>query len=89
MAGLVYGERSVFHIMLGEGMAEAVRAGDVVKLMGGRGAAGPLRKAMLLEGVDFMRTGGFTSIEHGAEEIQITLTAFDRSLERLQAEGVV
>jgi glutamate-1-semialdehyde 2,1-aminomutase len=57
--------------------------------MGGRGAAGPLRKAMLLEGVDFMRTGGFTSIAHGDQEIQFTLNAFDRAIERLQAEGVV
>jgi glutamate-1-semialdehyde 2,1-aminomutase len=89
VAGIVYGERSVFHILLGEGIADAVRQRDVAKLMGGRGAAGPLRKAMLLEGVDFMRTGGFTSIEHRDEEIQLTLTAFDRALERLQAEGIV
>jgi glutamate-1-semialdehyde 2,1-aminomutase len=88
-AGLVYGECSVFHIMLGEGIAEAAERRDVAKLMGGRGAAGPLRKAMLLEGVDFMRTGGFTSIAHGDQEIQFTLNAFDRAIERLQEEGVV
>ena len=62
---------------------------DVTKLMGARGAAGPLRKAMLLEGVDFMRTGGFTSIAHGDAELELTLGAFDRALERLQAEGIV
>ena len=89
VSGVVYGERSVFHVTLGEGMDEAVQRRDVVKLMGARGAAGPLRKAMLLEGVDFMRTGGFTSIAHGDQEIELTLGAFDRALERLQAEGIV
>jgi len=89
VAGVVYGERSVFHVVLGEGMAEAVEQKDVTKLMGARGAAAPLRKAMLLEGVDFMRTGGFTSIAHGDEEISFSLNAFDHSLERLQAEGIV
>jgi glutamate-1-semialdehyde 2,1-aminomutase len=88
-AGIVYGECSVFHVMLGEGMAEAVERRDAVKLMGARGAAGPLRKAMLIEGVDFMRTGGFTSVAHGQEEIDLTLSAFGRAVERLQAEGVV
>jgi hypothetical protein len=76
-------------VMLGEGSAEAVSSRDVMKLMGGRGAAGALRKAMLLEGVDLMRAGGFTSICHGEAEIQFTVDAFERSIERLQAEGVV
>ena len=87
--GVVYGECSIFHVMLGEGMAEAVAQRDVARLMGARGAAAPLRKAMLLEGVDFMRTGGFTSIAHGDEEIKLTLGAFDRAIERLQSEGVI
>ena len=87
--GVVYGECSIFHVMLGEGMAEAVAQRDVARLMGARGAAAPLRKAMLLEGVDFMRTGGFTSIVHGDEEIKLTLGAFDRAIERLQSEGVI
>src|SRR5919197_379600 len=87
--GVAYGECSIFHVILGEGMAEAVAQRDVTRLMGARGAAAPLRKAMLLEGVDFMRTGGFTSIAHGDEEIKLTLLAFDRAIERLQAEGVV
>jgi glutamate-1-semialdehyde 2,1-aminomutase len=88
-AGIVYGDCSVFHVMLGEGMSDAVENRDAVKLMGGRGAAGPLRKAMLLEGVDLMRTGGFTSVAHGQKEMDLTLGAFERAIERLQAEGVV
>src|SRR2546429_6913352 len=35
--GAIYGECSVFHIMLGEGMAEAAAGRDVTKLMGRRG----------------------------------------------------
>jgi glutamate-1-semialdehyde aminotransferase len=89
VAGIVSGECSVFHIMLGDGMAEAVQNRDVTKLMGARSAAVPLRKAMLLEGVDLMRTGGFTSVAHGDEEIAFSIGAFDRALERLQAEGIV
>jgi glutamate-1-semialdehyde 2,1-aminomutase len=87
--GIVYGESSVFTIMLGAGAAEAVASRDVLKLMGGRGAAGPLRKAMLVEGVDLMRAGGFTSLAHTDADIQFSIDAFDRALERLQAEGVV
>lgn len=89
VAGVVYGECSVFHVILGEGMAEAIAQRDVAKVMGARGAAAPLRKAMLLEGVDYMRTGGFTSIAHDAQEIEFSVQAFDRALERLQAEGIV
>jgi hypothetical protein len=86
---VIQGECSVFHIMLGEGIAEAAASRDVARLMGGRGAAGPLRKAMLLEGIDLMRTGGFTSVAHGEPEIAFTVDAFDRALERLQIEGVL
>jgi len=35
---------------------------------------------MLLNGVDLMRSGGFTSIVHGDQEINHTITAFDKSL---------
>jgi glutamate-1-semialdehyde 2,1-aminomutase len=88
VAGVVLGEASVFQILLGEGMEEAVETTDVQRLMAGRGAVNTLRKAMLLNGVDLMRSGGFTSIEHEDEEISKTIAAFDRSLEALQHEGL-
>jgi glutamate-1-semialdehyde aminotransferase len=47
-----------------------------------------LRKAMLLNGVDLMRSGGFTSIVHREREIEHTLGAFDASLQMLQQEGL-
>jgi glutamate-1-semialdehyde 2,1-aminomutase len=86
--GAVLGDSSVFQILLGEGMQEAVETTDVQRLMAGRGAVNTLRKAMLLNGVDLMRSGGFTSIVHGERELTATLGAFERALEMLQAEGL-
>jgi glutamate-1-semialdehyde 2,1-aminomutase len=88
VAGAVLGDYSVFQILLGEGMEEAAATTDVQRLMAGRGAVNTLRKAMLLNGVDLMRSGGFTSIVHEDEELTHTLQAFDRSLEALQREGL-
>ena len=88
VAGAVLGEFSVFQILLGEGIEEAAETTDVQRLMAGRGAVNTLRKAMLLNGVDLMRSGGFTSIVHGDEELSHTINAFDQSLETLQREGL-
>ncbi len=88
VAGAVLGEASVFQVLLGEGMEEAVATTDVQRLMAGRGAVNTLRKAMLLNGIDLMRSGGFTSIVHEDEELAKTVEAFGRSLEALQAEGL-
>lgn len=88
VAGVILGEFSVFQILLGEGLEEAARETDVQRLMAGRGAVNTLRKAMLLNGVDLMRSGGFTSVAHQDAEISHTIRAFDRSLEALQLEGL-
>jgi glutamate-1-semialdehyde 2,1-aminomutase len=88
VAGAVLGECSVFQVLLGEGLDEAVATTDVQRLMAGRGAVNTLRKAMLLHGVDVMRSGGFTSIAHGEPEIEHTLRAFDAAFGMLQAEGL-
>src|SRR6202521_1667304 len=88
VAGAILGEASVFQILLGEGMQEAAEPTDVQRLMAGRGAVNTLRKAMLLNGIDLMRSGGFTSIVHGDAELSATISAFDKSLETLQREGL-
>jgi glutamate-1-semialdehyde 2,1-aminomutase len=88
VAGAVLGEASVFQILLGEGIQAAVDTVDVQRLMAGRGAVNTLRKAMLLNGVDLMRSGGFTSIAHQEAELDRTIEAFDRSLVALQTEGL-
>jgi hypothetical protein len=69
-------------------MEQAVETTDVQRLMAGRGAVNTLRKVMLLNGVDLMRSGGFTSIVHGDRELTHTIGAFSRSLEALQREGL-
>jgi glutamate-1-semialdehyde aminotransferase len=56
--------------------------------MAGRGAVNTLRKAMLVQGVDLMRSGGFTSIAHGDREIEHTVQSFGTALEMLQREGL-
>lgn len=88
VAGGAFGESSVFQILLGEGIEEAYHRCDVERLMAGRGAVNTLRKAMLLEGVDLMRSGGFVSTAHGEAELSKTVRALERALERLQAEGL-
>ena len=44
-------------------------------------------KAMLLEGVDLMRTGGFLSAAHTEQDVDATCEAFARALGRLGREG--
>ena len=88
VAGAVIGECSVFQVLLGDGMDDAVETCDVGRLMAGRGAVNTLRKAMLVNGVDLMRSGGFTSIAHGDAEIDRTVDAFDTSVQMLQQEGL-
>jgi glutamate-1-semialdehyde 2,1-aminomutase len=81
--GVVVGECSVFQVLLGEGMAEAVATSDAATLIGARGPAAALRKAMLVEGVDLMRTGGFTSLSHSDDDIERVISAFDRAVQTI------
>ena len=56
-------------------------------IKGERSAA--LQCAMLLEGVHLYRGCGLLSIAHGDDELQLTVTALERSLRRMQAEGAI
>ena len=53
------------------------------------GLNAPLAIAMLLEGVDLFSGGGLVSYAHTAADIDFTIEAFDRSLSRLRAEGLL
>jgi hypothetical protein len=44
---------------------------------------------MQLGGADFSYLGGMVSSVHDDRDIDQTVTAFDKALERLQAEGIV
>src|SRR5262249_39070640 len=62
---------------------------DTVTLLQGTRIARDLRKGMLLNGVDLMRVAGFVSAAHTPEIIAETVQAFDRTLGRMQREGLL
>jgi glutamate-1-semialdehyde 2,1-aminomutase len=96
-----YGQSSMFHIAFGvdASVSQFAAAGHdgvngiPVKLQEQliQAAKGPqtqvVRRAMLLEGVDLMRTGGFLSSAHTLSEIEYTVEAFKRALDCLAADG--
>jgi len=90
-----YGRASIFKLR--RGTPPRIVAGDFSnhradgeQLLAGWGAIGPrIRKAMLLEGVDLMRTDGFLSAAHTDDDVDWTCRALERALRRLQAEGAL
>jgi glutamate-1-semialdehyde 2,1-aminomutase len=95
VAGCAYGRTSIFKTFIG---AEAPRLArfdfsnvkeDSEILMQGAPLAKDLRQGMLLHGVDLMRVAGFVSAAHTAEIIEETVQAFDRTISRMQQEGLL
>jgi glutamate-1-semialdehyde 2,1-aminomutase len=86
---LVYGERATFIMVIG--VSDDPREVDPAILK--RGMYGPLYAplhcAMLLEGIQLFRGCGLVSAVHTYEDVERTLAAFDRSLARLQDEGLL
>ncbi|MFN8217811.1 MAG: aminotransferase class III-fold pyridoxal phosphate-dependent enzyme [Solirubrobacterales bacterium] len=95
LPAVAYGRSSIWKTYLGErpklldgDLTEAAADGE--RLARGWGELGDsLRQALLLEGVDVMRTQGFTSAAHTEEEIAATVEAFARAIERLRAERLL
>jgi glutamate-1-semialdehyde 2,1-aminomutase len=83
--GYAYGQASTFCLIFGE------RTDDPVILKGGvpEPLLSALQCAMLLEGVHLFHGAGLLSIAHGADEVELSTTAFTRSLARLQDEGLI
>jgi glutamate-1-semialdehyde 2,1-aminomutase len=95
VAGFAYGRASIFKMCRGEpppmvlGDFSTARE-DAEQLAAGWGDLTPLiRKAMLLEGVDLMRTGGFLSAAHSEDDVDASCQAFERALGRLRREGLL
>lgn len=90
-----YGVSSIWKTYLGErpGILDGDFSNHIEeseRLSQGWGAVEvPLRKAMLLNGVDLMRSHGFTSSAHDENDIQITIEAFEHSIGRLRREGTL
>ena len=83
--GYAYGQASTFCLIFGE------RSDDPVTLKRGvrEPLASALQCALLLEGVHLFHGCGLLSIAHGDAEVELTASAFARSLERLQDEGLI
>ncbi len=93
--GCAYGRASIFKTYIG---AEAPRLThfdfsnvkeDTQTLMHGPPVTGILRQGMLLNGVDLMRVAGFVSAAHTSDIIEETVQAFERTLTRMQQEGLL
>jgi glutamate-1-semialdehyde 2,1-aminomutase len=87
--GCAYGQSSTFCLLLGiDGRPETL---DTAVLK--TGVAGPLSAAlhcgMLLEGVHLFHGCGFMSTAHTADDVERTIAAFDATVPRLQAEGLL
>ena len=95
--GFVYGEASVFHIMVGqrctnmtsgdlhtpEGVTpEALKSGPNAKL------EGVLTAGMLLEGAHLFHAGGLLSVAHNEADIDQSVTGFERTIVRMRDEGL-
>ena len=95
--GYVYGDASVFHIMLGE-TCENMTGGDLrepigadpEKLKSGPDAAlaTALNCGMLIEGAHLFHGGGLLSMKHTEEDIDKTIEGFKRTVLRMQDEGM-
>lgn len=93
--GIAYGRSSIWKTYLGEpprlllGDYSNAQA-DSRQLRAAWGQlAGKVRQSMILNGVDPMNTGGFMSAVHSDDDIDRTVVAFERTLERLGSEGLL
>lgn len=93
--GCAYGRASIFKTFIG---AEAPRITrfdfsnvkeDTQTLLQTPPLMSELRQGMLLNGVDLMRVAGMVSAAHTAEIIEETVHAFDRTIGRMQQEGML
>jgi glutamate-1-semialdehyde 2,1-aminomutase len=95
--GFVYGEASVFHIMLGE-TCDNMTSGDLrmpegvdfEKLKSGPAAnlELALNCGMLIEGAHLFHGGGLLSMKHTPEDIDKTVEGFQRTVLRMRDEGM-
>lgn len=96
--GAVWGESSVFHIMVGPEVTNQIAA-DIhtpegvdtatLKASGHAGLGATIQIAMALEGVDLFHGGGLLSIAHTQADVDNTINAFDRVITRLKKDGLV
>ena len=96
--GVVYGESSVFHVLLGESPSNMTN-GDLrapegltperLKTANTGKVKATLNAGMLLNGVDLFSNGGLFSYAHTPDDVDKTLEAFDTTICRMRDEGVI
>lgn len=92
--GCAYGRASIFKTFIGEEPPRLTRFDfshvkeDTKLLVRGAPHMKDLRQGMLLNGVDLMRVAGFVSAAHTSDLIEQTIQAFDRTIARMQQEGL-
>lgn len=90
-----YTRSSIFKICPGEPPPSvrgefSASSADSKQLFAGWGPlASIFRKAMLLEGVDLMRTAGFVSSAHTKQDADATCEALGRTIHRIRREGLL
>lgn len=89
----VYGEASVIHVYIGPcdklgACDRALCTNDPLLLKGMRAVSGGLRRALMVNGVDFIGAGALVSATHGPREVEETAAAFAKALDLLLAEGL-
>jgi glutamate-1-semialdehyde 2,1-aminomutase len=95
LPGVAYGRSSIWKTYLGEppallrGDYSNAAAESELLARGWGSVSDPLRQALLLEGIDPMRTAGFTSAAHGEDDIARTVDAFGLAVRRLRDEGIL
>ena len=89
--GCVYGDRSGFHLLVGQkdfypdDAEQHVAQAEPERLSRGMGRIAPLvRAAFQLEGIDSTSTSGRLSAAHTEADIKQTLASFERVLARLK-----
>jgi glutamate-1-semialdehyde 2,1-aminomutase len=91
--GFAWGESSVFHVAIGQRASNLV-AGDLrspegisVEFLKQSGGYTALEQAMLLEGVHFFHGGGLMCTAHTQADVDHTVAAFEKAIDRLEAQG--
>lgn len=97
VSGCVYGDSSVFHIILGatpqnytgNDIRNPFIPPEILKMGGDKNLTRLLQLSMLVEGVDLFHLGGLVSSAHTNEDVEKTIKAFEVAISRLKKEGVL
>jgi len=95
IGAVAYGDASIWRTYLGPELKLlngdfSQSASESELLNAGWGAATPsLRRALLLNGVDVMHTGGFLSSVHTTADLDRTVGAFDQAIKTLKTDRLI